>query len=102
MRPSGTDLALGFEYLKHGLLLGIVLSEVPEDGLILWVVLADPFQAAFDTALDVCRIEGQTEIEHFGVVAVIVAYRTSALEHLRTHSSFQTPSFSRTEMTVKG
>ena len=44
------------------------------------VVLTDPLQTSLHEALDVGRIQGQPEVEHFGVVAMVIPYRCPARE----------------------
>jgi hypothetical protein len=99
-RSAGSYLAFGLQYLKHGSLLRFVLPKDTQNGLVLWVVLADPLQATLHEALDVVGVEGQAEIEQFGVVAVVIPYRSPALEHLGTQSFPSKASFSLTGIVV--
>jgi hypothetical protein len=53
------DLALILQNHQHRLPLALVFPLVPEQVLILRLVLADPLQAPFDEPLYVFRIQGQ-------------------------------------------
>ncbi len=66
------DLTVGREGLCHHLPLGLVLEEVPEEPLLLGVILPYAPKTALHETLDVDGIESQTEIEALFVVAVVL------------------------------
>src|SRR5215212_6006690 len=79
---SRPDLAVSLEAFYHYLTLSLVLPEIPEDLFLIWVVLTDPLKAALHEALEVSRVESQSEIEDLSVKAMVVTYGSPAGEGL--------------------
>jgi hypothetical protein len=65
-RPPRPYLTVGLEALYHHLPLGLVLPEVPEESLLLGIILANPLQAALDPTLHVPLVECQPKVEGIG------------------------------------
>ncbi len=63
--------------LRH-LPLGLVIPEVPEELFLIRIILAHPLKASLYPILYVPLVESQTEIEHFRVATMVVAYGSTA------------------------
>jgi hypothetical protein len=72
-RPALPHLAVGLETLYDHLPLGLIFPEVSEELFLIWIVLTDPLQTAFDPTFDIGRVKSQTAVEDLSIIAVVVA-----------------------------
>jgi hypothetical protein len=77
-RSHRSVLTVGPEAFYHHIPLGLVIPEVPEELLLIRIILTNPLKASLYPTLYVPLVESQTEIEHFCVVTMIVAYGSTA------------------------
>jgi hypothetical protein len=77
-RSPRSDLAVGLEAFYHHIPLGLVIPEVPEELFLIRIILTDPLKASLYPTLYVPLVESQTEIEHFRVATMVVAYGSTA------------------------
>ena len=77
-RSHRSVLTVGLDAFYHYVPLGLVIPEVPEELFLIRIILVDPLKASLHETLDVLLVESQTEIEHFRVATMVVAYGSTA------------------------